>query len=139
MKKPVRRSKEVEAFTVTVRAASAFVSRLGPKAAYLSPEGESRTYITIEGDIDPPLVKRTRSTKLAIHADDNETGNPGASIGGNEFINVVCTLPRPQFADLLAIVLYEKLKRVSLVFQGLNRGQGPLISAGFYTTEEDGD
>jgi len=59
----------------------------------------------------------------------------GLALGGKTPWTVTCALPRRQFADLLAIVLADKLRVVELIFDELRWHKGTLLSVHFTTGE----
>ena len=132
-RKKRKRKQDPVRFTLTVAACAVSVGRLGPKIFYPEPEGESRTYITIEGTLDRPVLRDVLAATIQVSDGEERPGNPGAAIGGTTIWHVACGLPRAQFADLLALVTAGKLVKVDLLFESLRRGSGILRSVHFET------
>lgn len=93
---------------LNVAATSVHVDRYGPKIVTGEPDGRSSSSITIEGTLDRPAFKTLTRTVLLVLQREEPEGNPGAAIGGSIVWNVVATLPRAQFSDLLALVLADR-------------------------------
>lgn len=134
-----KRSKEWLRLTLRVAAASVHVDRLGPKILMGEPEGEASSSINIEGTLDRPAFKALTRTRLLVLEREERTGDPGTAIGGTIVWNVVATLPREQFADLVAMVLADKLQRVEMGFEEVKRGTGTMRTISFKTAPVPGD
>jgi hypothetical protein len=122
-----------------VTATSVSVGRLGPKILHPEPEGESRTYIKIEGTLDRPVLRDVLTATIQVSDREEPPGNPGAAIGGTTIWHVGCALPRAQFAHLLALVLAGKLVKVDMLFESLRRGSGIMRSVHFETAPVPSD
>lgn len=133
-RKARKRSPEPVRFTLSVTACAVSVGRYGPKILCLEPEGQSRTYVTIEGTLDRPAPPRGLRVAAIQVSDGEETpGNPGAAIGGTSVLQVACGLPRAQFSDLMALVVSGRLATVEMLFESLRRGSGVMRSVHFET------
>src|SRR5262249_30803369 len=89
------------------------------------------TYITIEGALDVPVIRR-QSASISVHR--NSESLPGAAIALNDtHWQVVISLPSLQFADLTALVVAQRLVRVDLVVEPLRHGKAKIINVGFHT------
>jgi hypothetical protein len=120
-------------FTLRVTACAVSVGRLGPDIYTLEPEGESRTYITLEGTLDRPVIRDLVAAHIQVSDGDEKPGNPGAAIGGASVWHVACSLPRAQFSDLMALVVCGRLAKVDMLFESLRRGSGVMRSVHFDT------
>jgi len=70
-----------------------------------------------------------------VSQDTDITKVVGLALGGKTPWTVTCYLPRRQFADLLAMVLADKLRVVELIFDELRWHKGTLLSVHFTTGE----
>jgi hypothetical protein len=138
-RKRTSRKPEIQRYTLRVDATSVRISRLGPKINFQKMDGEASSSITIEGHLDRPAYKDLTHTNLLVIERDEDTCNPGSAIGGTIIWNAVVSLPRVQFADLLAIVLANKLVAVDLGFEGIRRGSGTIRSVSFETAPVPND
>jgi hypothetical protein len=138
-RKARKRKPDPVRFVVCVTAASVSVGRLGPDIYTLEPEGESRTYISLEGTLDRPVIRDLVAAHIQVSDGDERPGNPGAAIGATTVFTVACSLPRAQFSDLLALVMAGKLAKVDLLFESLRRGNGILRSVHFRTAPVPGE
>lgn len=128
-KRTIRRN-EVEGFYITVLAASAFVSRIGPDRRYS--DGMSSTSISIEGTIEKPVIGRTKAL-ISIH-EDRGSSDPGTAIGlSATHWQIVVNLAEPQFSHALTLAANDKLAYCYVAVRGLKRGVAPVVSAGFHT------
>ena len=124
-------------FTITVSAASAFISHSTPDPKYDAGRDAASSYITIEGAIDTPVIRR-QAVFVYVHC--REDGDPGGAIGVNDtHWQVVVYLPRAQFADLLALVAAHRVASVKLPTDTIVRGRGNVRSVGFHTVPVPGE
>lgn len=122
-KKP---KEQYQRLIVRVEAVAARVSRIGPDIYAFEPKGAVSSTIAIEGKLDRPVLKTLQDAHVTVFEREEREGNPGSAIGGSIRWNVVCSLHREQFSDLLAVVLADKLSTVDMVFADLRRGRGTL-------------
>ena len=120
-------------YKLAVTATAVRVNRTGPGISNMAPEGESGSVITLEGTLDRPVLQERRAAVLIVFERHEPVGNPGAAIGGSSTWRVVCHLPRPSFADLLALVLAGRLTQVDMLFEKIRHGKGILRSVDFET------
>ena len=138
-----KRRPELVRYKVAVSAASIRISRMGPGLIRYLPDGECRSVINIEGALKKPVGRDVRTAGIYVFEGDGDGGDPGSAIGFSKLRQVVLYLPRPQFDDLRAMVLADKLATVDLLTDGLSRGKGTIRSVAFETvpvpSEQDED
>jgi len=132
-KKRKRKKSDYARFEMTVSACAVRVGRTGPKIIHPLPEGESDTYINIEGTLDRPVYKDMRAALVSVFERDEPPGDPGTAIGSELVWNVICALPPSQFAALLGLVFADKLTMVELLFEDLRWRRARLRSIHFCT------
>ena len=128
-----KRRPDLGPFIIRVEATSVYISQMGPKIVRHSPEGEASTSITIEGEADRPVKGDLRKTLITVFCGHKPDESVGASIGIAQIWQIVINLPREQFADLLALVVAQRLANVHLVLDAIKRGMGTVRAAYFYT------
>ena len=129
-RKTHKRSSEVSRYAIAVAAASARVGRTGPDILTMRPDGESDTSIYIEGALDRAVI-RMRSANILVLCGERGDGDPGGAVGGTNIWRIVVRLPRAQFADLLSLVLADKLVKVDMLLGPVRYGKGTVRSISF--------
>lgn len=124
-----RAKTEIERLKFMVAAVAVYVQRDSREPAHRA----SATKIRIEGQSDGVTAKVSRETLLLVSSNNEEMKVSGYAIGGKTPWTVSCSLPREQFADLLAVVLADRLKSVEMDFDRIHWHKGTLLSVEFAT------
>jgi hypothetical protein len=120
-------------FRIKVTASSVYINHRTPDPKYDLGSDAASTSITIEGKLDPPVI---RHEAALVYVHGREKSDPGGAIGVNpRRWQVLVDLPRPQFADLMTLVAGQRLARVDLLTDSLRRGKGNVRSADFHTPQ----
>jgi hypothetical protein len=127
-----RHKPSLEWFKIKVTATSVNITHRGPGLSGPEPDGSADTVIHMEGAMDHPVLKRSTALVYVFCA-EAIGDNSGTAIGATTAWQVVLRLPREQFADLLAVVVAERLAEVDLLLDGVKYGKGAVRSVSFYT------
>jgi hypothetical protein len=111
-------------YTVAVDAASVRTIRRGPRQRRFDADEECRSVINIEGILDKAVGRDVRTAGIYVFDGEGYGGDPGHAIGVSSMWQVVVHLPRPQFEELRAMVLADKLAVVDVLIADLSRGKG---------------
>lgn len=127
----IRHHSEPVHLKLTVAAAAVVVSRTAAHDPFSASGG--RTKVRIEGTAAGPDQGLVRNTLLLVAADSVLNKGIGNALGGKTPWTVVCELPRDQFADLVSMVLMDRLQSVEMTFEALRWHKGTLLSVTFGT------
>lgn len=120
---------EVLGVYISVIGSSASISRMEPDRRH--PHGNSSTSISIEGNLDKPVVGRAK-VLLTVFPDRDGGTDVGGAIGVNAtHWNVVVDLREPHFSHALALVAGNGIAYCYLAVRGLKRGVARVVSASF--------
>jgi hypothetical protein len=112
------------------------IYRSGPTVfVYERPEA-SFTVLTVEGNIDPPVV-RMETVAISVRRREHVQGDTGGAHGISSIWQLIVFLPEPEFSDLRAIILSGKLRRARLLMESVKRGKGTVKSINFHTRGDD--
>lgn len=115
--------------TLAVAATVILLWRSSASEGYVRPNAD--TSIEIKGRSTGDRYIEPLETLLSVSAAKESSQGVGYAHGNKAPWSVECVLPRSQFADLVAIVLAERLEEVEFVFDRLRRHKGLLLSAEF--------
>lgn len=132
-RRKAKRRSERERLTLAVRAAAIVVRREEPTEFSRLIGSPGRTNIRIEGRAVSATGRPDRETLVLVYRQNSLTKNLGYALGGTTPWTVSADLPADQFADLMALVLADKLHSTEMCFDKIKWHKGTLLSIDFGT------